>query len=163
MPHSLIGAFGGPHGYSRLPVNPECDEELLKLLPEFKRISLSQLKYLFSLRDGLLKMAAERGIDIYEDDEETLPEEIQRYWACHRARAQYSDLIAYIEACKAQQDFSRGERRLEHGCKREWMASFLLNKQAPSFLIRELWMDEGLEHEDACRVLLMPSLTPKAC
>ncbi len=41
---------------------------------------------------------------MYKDDEETLPEEIQRYWACVRAWAQYSDLIASIEEeCKAQQ------------------------------------------------------------
>ena len=151
--HNLLslstGAFGRPRGYSNLPGNPECDKELLKLLPELKRISLSELDYLFSLRNGLVQMAAEMGIgkgflnflerslatvklvsscqicahlgvtlafvyrqhthtwtsalDMYEDDEETLPEEIQRYWACFRAWAQFADLIAYIEACKSQQ------------------------------------------------------------
>ena len=41
--------------------------------------------------------------DMYEDDEETLPEEIQRYWACWRAWAHLYEVITYIKACKSQQ------------------------------------------------------------
>ncbi len=58
----FTGAFGGPHGYSSLPGNPECDKELLKLLPELKRISKSEVKDILSRRDGLVQLAAERGI-----------------------------------------------------------------------------------------------------
>ena len=56
----FTGAFGGPHGYSSLPGNPECDKELLKLLPELKRISKSELNDIISKRDALVQMAAER-------------------------------------------------------------------------------------------------------
>lgn len=61
----LTGAFESQHGYSRLPGMRKADKELLKLLPELRRIRLSQIKYLFSLDPKMKQMAAERGIGEY--------------------------------------------------------------------------------------------------
>lgn len=67
--------------------------------------------------------------DMYEDEEETLPEEIQRYWACHRAQAQFSVFIEYLDAYEAQQS-----KVLAHGrpvisrpaiCRQQFLLHFL--------------------------------------
>ncbi|BDA50485.1 hypothetical protein COCOBI_16-1610 [Coccomyxa sp. Obi] len=97
--HLFRGAFGSQHGYSRLPGNKKADKEHLKLLPELRRIRLSQIKYLFSLDPKMKQLAAEKGIDMFnDDDEEAFPEELKQYWACFRAQDKVSDLIDHLEA-----------------------------------------------------------------
>ncbi len=52
-------------GFSKVPCKPsepECDKELLKLLPELKRIRRSELEQILSLDPVVMQMAAEKGI-----------------------------------------------------------------------------------------------------
>lgn len=61
----FAGVFGGSTAYSKLPCNPgkpECDKELLKLLPELKRIRRREIDDILSLRREVRQIAAERGI-----------------------------------------------------------------------------------------------------